>query len=359
MTATAIMPSPSASHCGHARRATSGVASGARSGCRFRRSPRRPVSLTRRAASAGTATAALCDAEPLSATPSKEPFVSAQGTTGSAMGSARRAGDSDALENLARVGLIAFGVVHLLVAWLALQLAWGGGSGESADQSGAMATLAESPVGKPLLWVIAIGLIALAVWQAAEVLRWRSGWSASGKTRTKALRKSGNAAGQGGRLRRAGGAGHPLRHRQRPVQLRSSSSRRRPASSAGPAASSWSAPPGSSSSASAPGTSGRASTSTSSSRSTPPRPRRRRLRLVTRLGQVGFPGKGDRAGRRRRRCWSGPRSPSTRRRPRVSTARCARSSTLPFGRILLTLVALGIAAFGAFCFVRARYPERT
>jgi hypothetical protein len=32
---------------------------------------------------------------------------------------------------------------------------------------------------------------------------------------------------------------------------------------------------------------------------------------------------------------------------------------LPFGRILLTLVALGIAAFGAFCFVRARYPERT
>jgi hypothetical protein len=32
---------------------------------------------------------------------------------------------------------------------------------------------------------------------------------------------------------------------------------------------------------------------------------------------------------------------------------------LPFGQILLTVVALGIAAFGAFCFVRARYPERT
>ena len=61
--------------------------------------------------------------------------------------------DSDALEHLARVGLIAYGVVHLLVAWLALQLAWFGGGGESADQSGAMSTLAESPVGKPLLWV--------------------------------------------------------------------------------------------------------------------------------------------------------------------------------------------------------------
>ena len=33
--------------------------------------------------------------------------------------------------------------------------------------------------------------------------------------------------------------------------------------------------------------------------------------------------------------------------------------SVPFGQVLLTLVALGIAAFGAFCFVRARYPERT
>ena len=103
-----------------------------------------------------------------------------------------RAAHSDILENLARVGMIAFGVVHLLVAWLAVQLAWFGG-GESADQSGAMGTLADSPVGKPLLWVLALGLIALAAWQAAEVLRWRSGWSASGKARTKALMRSGKA----------------------------------------------------------------------------------------------------------------------------------------------------------------------
>jgi hypothetical protein len=31
----------------------------------------------------------------------------------------------------------------------------------------------------------------------------------------------------------------------------------------------------------------------------------------------------------------------------------------PFGKALLTLVALGIAAFGVFAFFRARYPERT
>ena len=47
--------------------------------------------------------------------------MSVQGAAGSAMGGARRAGESDALENLARVGMIAFGLVHLLVAWLALK----------------------------------------------------------------------------------------------------------------------------------------------------------------------------------------------------------------------------------------------
>jgi hypothetical protein len=31
----------------------------------------------------------------------------------------------------------------------------------------------------------------------------------------------------------------------------------------------------------------------------------------------------------------------------------------PFGKALLTVVAVGIAAFGVFCFFRARYPERT
>src|SRR5215218_9959398 len=116
--------------------------------------------------------------------------MSASGTTGpAAQQTAGRVGDGDALEHLARVGLLAYGVVHVLVAWLALQLAWGGG-GQSADQSGAMATLAQQPFGKPLLWIIAIGLIALAAWQAAEVLRWRHGLSASGEMRKKAVKKT-------------------------------------------------------------------------------------------------------------------------------------------------------------------------
>src|SRR5690349_24404333 len=115
--------------------------------------------------------------------------MSAQTVSGSATSTADRIGRSDALENLARLGLVAHGIIHLLVAWLALQLAWGGG-GKEADQSGAMSTLAQTPVGKPLLWVLAVGLIALAVWQAAEVLRWRFGWSASGQAKKKALTKT-------------------------------------------------------------------------------------------------------------------------------------------------------------------------
>src|SRR3954466_6068656 len=106
--------------------------------------------------------------------------------TSGTFSAAGRAGNSDALEPLARVGLTAYGIVHLLVAWLALQLAWGGGGG-SADQSGAMATLASTSLGKPLLWVLAVGLLALAVWQLAEVLRHVPGLRGSGETKKQAI----------------------------------------------------------------------------------------------------------------------------------------------------------------------------
>lgn len=83
--------------------------------------------------------------------------------------SARKAADSKPLEVLARVGLVAYGIVHLLVGWIALQVAWGG-SGENADQSGAMQSLAQQPFGPALLWLITVGLVALAIWQASEAI---------------------------------------------------------------------------------------------------------------------------------------------------------------------------------------------
>lgn len=87
-----------------------------------------------------------------------------------ASGMAEQAGDSTSLEVVARAGLIAYGVVHLLIGWLAVQIAWSASDSKSADISGALKTLAAQPFGKVLLWLIAVGLVALALWQASEAI---------------------------------------------------------------------------------------------------------------------------------------------------------------------------------------------
>jgi hypothetical protein len=63
---------------------------------------------------------------------------------------------------------VAYGVVHLLVAYTALRLALGDHG--KADQQGALDALAQSPAGLVGLWVVAIGFFALVVWQATEVV---------------------------------------------------------------------------------------------------------------------------------------------------------------------------------------------
>jgi hypothetical protein len=272
------------------------------------------------------------------------------------MGAAGRAGNSDTLENLARVGLVAYGIVHLLVAWLALQLAWGGG-GQSADQSGAMATLARQPLGKPLLWVLGLGLIALAAWQAAEVLRWRSGWSASGDARKKAVGKTvksvaktlvyialavlaitfalggGKSSSQQQQQKTAGVLGWPggrflvgivglviigvgVYHVVKGVTkrfLKEIDLGQAPKSA---------------------------------------------TTLITRLGQVGFPAKGLALGLvGGLLCYAALTFDPKKASGLDGALRTVLDA--PFGGVLLTLVAIGIAAFGAYCLARARYPERT
>jgi hypothetical protein len=83
-----------------------------------------------------------------------------------AAGRLAEAADAPWLIRVGRVGLAGFGVLHLLVAWLALQVAWGSGAPE-ADETGALRTVAAQPLGKLLLWVLAVGLCALALWQAS------------------------------------------------------------------------------------------------------------------------------------------------------------------------------------------------
>lgn len=78
------------------------------------------------------------------------------------------AGGSRSIAMLARVGLLAYGIMHLLVGWISLQLAWGMPANKSADSAGALATLAEQPFGTALLWTAAAGLVALSLWQLGE-----------------------------------------------------------------------------------------------------------------------------------------------------------------------------------------------
>jgi hypothetical protein len=77
--------------------------------------------------------------------------------------------DNPVLQIGARAGYAVSGVLHLLIAWIGLQIAWFA-SGKSADQSGALQTLAGSSLGRLTLWVAVLGFLALGLWQFANAL---------------------------------------------------------------------------------------------------------------------------------------------------------------------------------------------
>ncbi len=88
---------------------------------------------------------------------------------GSAKTTAAKAGDNPVVEWGARLGYGANGVIHLLLAFLVVQIAREGGGDKQASQSGALSTLAKEPAGQGLLWVIGVGFTLLALWQLTEV----------------------------------------------------------------------------------------------------------------------------------------------------------------------------------------------
>ena len=82
----------------------------------------------------------------------------------SAASSAHEIANSRAVEIGARVGIGAYGVTHLLIAWLALPVAFWG-SGQQAIQKGAFQELSDNAFGKVLLWVIVLGFVMVALWR--------------------------------------------------------------------------------------------------------------------------------------------------------------------------------------------------
>jgi hypothetical protein len=73
---------------------------------------------------------------------------------------------SQGYHGLIGVGLVSYGLVHLVLAWLALQIAFG--RRENASPGGALKQLSNQPLGTVLLWVMAIGLFTLVIWQVLE-----------------------------------------------------------------------------------------------------------------------------------------------------------------------------------------------
>jgi hypothetical protein len=87
--------------------------------------------------------------------------------------SAREVTGSAPLRLAARAGLIAYGLIHLLVAWLAIRVAFGGQ--ERADQVGALQTIAVGVLGKLALWLLVAGFGAVVVWRLREAI-WGFRW---------------------------------------------------------------------------------------------------------------------------------------------------------------------------------------
>ena len=272
-------------------------------------------------------------------------------------GAVHQAAHSDTLENLARIGFIAYGLVHVLIGWLALQLAWFAGGGESADQSGALSTLADTPVGGPLLWILGIGLFALALWQATEVLRWRQALSATGERRRKAIFSMVKAVAKAILYVLLGVLA---------LQTANGTSKSSEQSADQTAQGVMALPAGRFLVGIGAlviigvavylvykGWTKKFLEGVDTSKATPAQ-----RRWIERLGQIGYPAKGvallvvgGLLG------WAA----ITFDADKAAGLDGALHTVLeaPFGKVLLTLIAIGLVAFGLFCFARARYPEHS
>ena len=90
----------------------------------------------------------------------------------------RKAERSDAMDNAVRYGLVVYGVLHVMVAWLAIEVALGDYRAKVSSQ-GAFHQLAQGLVGRIALVGVAAGLLLMVAWQGLEAFAGhadRSGW---------------------------------------------------------------------------------------------------------------------------------------------------------------------------------------
>lgn len=75
---------------------------------------------------------------------------------------------SKAYQGLVTFGLVCYGLIHLLLGFICVRVATGGG-GDASNQ-GALKEIASKPFGTVLLAAVGVGLAALVVWQLLEAL---------------------------------------------------------------------------------------------------------------------------------------------------------------------------------------------
>ena len=86
---------------------------------------------------------------------------------------------SNWLEWAVRIGLLTYGLVHLLIGWVAVRLISAPGHG-SATSEGALAQLASEPLGRWTLALMCCSFVTLVVWQLIAMAvgyRESEGWS--------------------------------------------------------------------------------------------------------------------------------------------------------------------------------------
>ena len=113
--------------------------------------------------------------------------------------------------------------MYVIIGWLAILIA-AGNSSQQADRSGALRTVAGTPFGKALLWILVVGFIGLTLWRLSEAAYGSP--SSGGRKPSARIKALGRAIIYGfvayGALKYALGAGAPQSTNQQSVDLTAS-----------------------------------------------------------------------------------------------------------------------------------------
>lgn len=77
----------------------------------------------------------------------------------------------DLAEAAGRAGLVARGVIYVVVAILGARIALRSGDAEQADHRGAIEEVADQPFGRPMLVALAVGFASYALWRLVRAVR--------------------------------------------------------------------------------------------------------------------------------------------------------------------------------------------